>query len=1442
DKCGQRPLLQHGLEQRSSMEVDDELYGTEGTLIDDRPPWEVLQRQWSYDGKAVLGRPILSVPWITDERPKMNYRQAAERGARSFERLNDVQKASFDKALQQYLDRGFCGIVKDNRVDQFRKVPTATECQKVWELLVKDSALEGSVVTLPRHFTPAHPVFRDNHVTTPCRLVLDFRELNKFCYKGGRSQNNLLGALLHVRGFRHLIESDVSKAFCQMVACLRDIPYTSYTCIGPYTVLWERISFGSTTAPSMLEACSYDITDEIARLIEAVPEGSGGLVQAKLLDRRKVRAALLFPTDEGVQYILQGPPVPTRVIFEKFVDDLFFGGETADEAQACRDFVSHIFKGHGLVTGPLKDLKACYGGCDKPEVQEGHVLGYTLTLEKDEMKCAFSGYMPADRCDKRGACAILSSLYDPMGLLLEMDLAGRLLWRDICVACKDWSTLLAKELVERLRQWVLQVKEVVDKGRTQRFVDLNKESLLVSTDASIDAWGVDIRCTGDYVPVRVMGHNLWREELVGVYQGLRVVKAASSYLPVTTSLQPLQAPLQDLTPRYKARPFVLLCDSEITIYRLRKESNDKRLPAPERRRLAQIREMCTELDCVIRHVPSELNYADSITRARLDFGRTISAKDVGGCLRSDCVVYDYKERLDSDKDEDGVEEDNKSPKVMAVNIDGIDLPPLEGHNGEELAELKALERYAAVDGRYGEGILHDDEFEECVMVCVRRCQLVDNDLKQFRLFLNGDITKSQLGMKAKVLERLGRICYLDQDGLIHRKPDSSEESEREVATGVLYLGESGYSECMVRLLAAIYHYIYGHLGIPRVHVKMKLRYSRKGMKRLVRSTLRSCVPCLKARAARSLDYMVIHVQKLLTKGLWQVVGADLAGPYGRSANSGGDGQGDDDEHFLLLVHDHVSGFTCARPLKDSKPETLAKVFHSIFCEHGAPRVLITDRDRVHLMRKDVKVVLAKHGVRYYTLPGYAQFLSFWERPHKDFVEVTRALRVSMDRSADTSYVEDYQLAVRAYNVTPRMWANVSPAELHFTHGVRIPGERGDGDGDIDWNELKVKYFDTDLLSFMKDSLPMMDSLREDHEVTLREYLELWRMRQERNLERMAVTDDRRYEPQLYDLVFTSKAPSNRIGHHLDVIWSGPSTITSLKGSAIVGVTPGIILEGVGNIHVSEDGKHLEVPDEYGNSEDFPLKNVKHAAALQGVVYGYLQEGKRVFLDSEGAIRDTTIRPGEEQDDIRMLVKARKKVELEKIVKESRRSRTTSDDAIGPLPPDVLPSEEGACHPDGELLPPDVQSEEASEEGDSSEDDDQPLVDQVDISRLREHLGVGEGFEFGRFMKGSPHTGMVVVSADPIYAGLAIVLEGDEGVEDGSVLLQPVKVEWFGGCIELRKVREVDLVTVQSDSLVFVSPCEKKWTRKRKVKEQVKSASSKKDKKSKADKSDDEDSS
>ncbi|KAF4680631.1 hypothetical protein FOZ60_013210 [Perkinsus olseni] len=254
---------------------------------------------------------------------------------------------------------------------------------------------------------------------------------------------------------------------------------------------------------------------------------------------------------------------------------------------------------------------------------------------------------------------------------------------------------------------------------------------------------------------------------------------------------------------------------------------------------------------------------------------------------------------------------------------------------------------------------------------------------------------------------------------------------------------------------------------------------------------------------------------------------------------------------------------------DTQSVSITLGFHSIFCEHGSPKVLLTDNDRVPFVRKDVKVVLAKHGVKYYTLPGYAQFLSFWERPHKDFVEVTKAIRASTRSDDDNSYIADYLMAVRAYNMTPRLWANLPPAELHFTYGVRVPGERGEYSDEVDWDALKMKYIDTDTIKFMRDGLLVLEDARKDAEVRLYEYLDLWRIRQERNLERMAKNNDRVYSPKLFDIVFTSKSPQHRIGHHLDTIWSGPHTVTGLKGSSVVEVIPGIIFPGLGGVDIDD---------------------------------------------------------------------------------------------------------------------------------------------------------------------------------------------------------------------------------------------------------------------------------
>ncbi|KAF4741057.1 hypothetical protein FOZ62_006837, partial [Perkinsus olseni] len=101
------------------------------------PPWKVIPREWVYDHSAVLGRPIVEIPWSGNARPDFNYKQAANRGAASVRRLNESQRQAFEKALGVYVNKGFCGIVKNNLEGNCVRSPTATECQRTWDLLSK---------------------------------------------------------------------------------------------------------------------------------------------------------------------------------------------------------------------------------------------------------------------------------------------------------------------------------------------------------------------------------------------------------------------------------------------------------------------------------------------------------------------------------------------------------------------------------------------------------------------------------------------------------------------------------------------------------------------------------------------------------------------------------------------------------------------------------------------------------------------------------------------------------------------------------------------------------------------------------------------------------------------------------------------------------------------------------------------------------------------------------------------------------------------------------------------------------------------------------------------------------------------------------------------------------------------------------------------------------
>ncbi|KAF4678810.1 hypothetical protein FOZ60_016044 [Perkinsus olseni] len=326
----------------------------------------------------------------------------------------------------------------------------------------------------------------------------------------------------------------------------------------------------------------------------------------------------------------------------------------------------------------------------------------------------------------------------------------------------------------------------------------------------------------------------------------------------------------------------------------------------------------------------------------------------------------------------------------------------------------------------------------------------------------------------------------------------------------------------------------------------------------------------------------------------------MAGPYDKVTKFNDKKTNGSDPCYILLVQDYVSGFTAARPLHDVKAKTVANAIHGVFCEHGSPSVVLSDHDRTSLTSRQVRRVLQRHGTKHYVLPGYGQYLSFWERSHKDMADVVKAIR-------------------EAYKTTPRGWANVSPAELHYVYKSRLPGDQEGLTDVVDWESLRLKHTDVDTIKVLRDTIPMVDAIKQRTAVTLNDYLDYWRLKQERLLDRYARDREGAYTPKIYDIVFTTKAGDLRVGGHLETSWSGPSTVTKLR---------------VGDVTNNDEETEVYVPVEYGEPETYPLANVHYATGLHDVIHNYYAKGTRVFVDSDGSIRSIPVDSDNDLDLIR----------------------------------------------------------------------------------------------------------------------------------------------------------------------------------------------------------------
>ncbi|EER00678.1 hypothetical protein Pmar_PMAR010836 [Perkinsus marinus ATCC 50983] len=359
----------------------------------------------------------------------------------------------FEDALSQLVDRGFCSIVCDLRSTGLKK-PTRAMCQAAWSTLVKGTANEGSPVPLAEHYTPSHLVYRHLHPTTPCRVVFDFRDLNRFSNRGGYPQNSLAGCLLAIRSYEYFIAGDLSKAFCRMSSSIKDVPYVGYTCIGPYIVLWSRVAFGSTAAPNQLDASMEDVINEIKALSKLASTVEAPVTRLCDIEPHLVERCLLRSSTEAFSYLQGCPPVPKEITLIKFVDDVYTGGSNKSRVTSSYDFITYISNGHDFVIEPKKRFNSWEPVMVNDVEERRHLLGYDYSAVEDSFYPTFSGgQLQGNPMTKRQSCAVLASFYDPLGLIVEHDMSARSIWRSINKSTTEWDSTIPSSLKDEVCTW-----------------------------------------------------------------------------------------------------------------------------------------------------------------------------------------------------------------------------------------------------------------------------------------------------------------------------------------------------------------------------------------------------------------------------------------------------------------------------------------------------------------------------------------------------------------------------------------------------------------------------------------------------------------------------------------------------------------------------------------------------------------------------------------------------------------------------------------------------------------------------------------------------------------------------------------------------------------------------------------------------------------------------
>ena len=349
------------------------------------------------------------------------------------------------------------------------------------------------------HYTPDHPVIRDDKITTKTCIVFDASardngpSLNDCLYKGPHLIPLLYDILLRFRSHVVALTSDIEKAFLQINVNENDRDYLRFLWFDnilsdqPKIVRnrFARVVFGVTSSPFCLNGTirkhvqSYDFDKEfIDKVLSSffVDDFIGG-------EESVAKAFELF-----------------KKLRIRFLEGHFLLRKWKTNNLKLRDLINHNNSGNEDAVNKVEKVLGI------PWDSDEDILVYDFkTIMKDAHK---------SKPTKRNLLKIISSFYDPIGLIQPILISLKILLQEAHRLKLGWDDEFCGEIKEAWERNFREIDELVNVNVDRRFESSSDEDPIVCrelhgfSDASKSGFGacVYVRsfCRSGKVTVRLL--------------------------------------------------------------------------------------------------------------------------------------------------------------------------------------------------------------------------------------------------------------------------------------------------------------------------------------------------------------------------------------------------------------------------------------------------------------------------------------------------------------------------------------------------------------------------------------------------------------------------------------------------------------------------------------------------------------------------------------------------------------------------------------------------------------------------------------------------------------------------------------------------------------------------------------------------------------------------